>query len=116
MWLATQHGFYATVQQEGAYHVRSQRRGDLANLKKQVELAGGIEEGTDVEYPFCVVVTKPEFIAIMNFLAEDLNYENFKAQIHRSPDQNHKTSSYIFIWSEMARLQKKQQRQSEDAG
>jgi hypothetical protein len=102
MWLMTKYGFYSIVQkQTGEYHVRSRERQDIENLMPHLGLAQGeIIESERSDYAFRIIVKKEDVEAILKFLGETIDYDNFKAKIDKTPDQNHKP--YHEVWGILA--------------
>lgn len=105
MWLMTKYGFYSIVQKKpNEFHVRSREKADLENLVKYVPLSEAeVSSSLSADYAYRIVVGKEEVLAILNFLGNTLDYDNFKDMIHRTPNQTHKHNSYADIWSIMAR-------------
>jgi hypothetical protein len=103
MWLMTKYGFYSIVQkQPGEFHVRSRERQDIENLIAGVPLPQAkVVESSHNDYAFRVVVRQPEVLAILGFLGESLDYDNFKNKIDRTADQKHKP--YHEVWGVLAR-------------
>ena len=102
MWLMTKYGFYSIVQkQPGEYHVRSRERNDIENLMDQVPLAQvQVIESKHSDYAFRIIVKKEDVLAILKFLGETIDYDNFKDKIDETPDQKHKP--YYEIWDILA--------------
>ena len=98
MWLMTKYGFYSIVQkQPGEYHVRSRERKDIENLVTRLPLAQvQIIETKRSDYAFRIIVKKEDVMAIMKFLGETIDYDNFKNKIGQTPDQRHKP--YHEVW------------------
>lgn len=102
MWLMTKHGFYSVVQKKpGIYHVRARERRDLLNLTGPGGPLSGepIHQGSS-DYPYRVIVGAVEVRRLMEFLAQALDYPNFKAEIHKRPDQRRKP--YYRVWDILA--------------
>ena len=102
MWLMTKYGFYSIVQkQPGEYHVRSRERKDIENLMTRLPLAQvRIIESKSSDYPFRIIVKKEDVEAIMKFLGETIDYDNFKNKIDQTRDQRHKP--YHEVWRILA--------------
>lgn len=102
MWLMTKYGFYSIVQKRrGIYHIRAREAGDLGILTAPGgPLAGErILEGQS-DYPYRVIVGAVEVRRLMEFLAQSLDYSNFKAEIDRQPHQQRKP--YHRVWALLA--------------
>lgn len=102
MWLMTKHGFYSIVERRpGEFHVRSRERQDIENLVARVPLQDTkIFDTPDADYAVRVVVDRDTVRTIMAFLAETLDYPNFKAKVDATPDQAKKP--YHKVWAVMA--------------
>jgi hypothetical protein len=102
MWLMTKVGFYSIVQkQPGEYHVRSRERKDIENLMTQLPLDQvQIIESKSRDYAFRIIVKKEDVEAILKFLGETINYDNFKNKVDQTPDQKHKP--YHEVWGILA--------------
>lgn len=102
MWLMTKYGFYSIVQkQPGEYHVRSRDRKDIENLVTRLLLAKvQIIESKSSDYAFRIIVKKEDVEAILKFLGETIDYDNFKDKIDQTPDQKHKP--YHEVWGILA--------------
>ncbi|MGE5551494.1 MAG: hypothetical protein ACM3ZC_13360 [Bacteroidota bacterium] len=102
MWLMTKHGFYSIVQKApGTYHVRAREKRDLQNLINRVRVPlGRIIETRKADYRYRLLVDGDTLLRIMEFLGDSINYDNFKAEIARTPDQARKP--YHQVWSILA--------------
>lgn len=105
MWVFTKDGFFSVVQkheQAGTQMltIRARNRSDLVKAKK----AMGIKRckiiskgGTD--YEFRMVLPKIKWAAYLNQQTIDLDYENFKNEVHKI---DHKRAGiYSRVWSEL---------------
>lgn len=102
MWLMTRHGFYSIVRKaDGRYHVRSRERRDLENLVERVPLPEAkILESRTADYAVRILAGAPDVAAILRFLGDTIDYDNFKARVERTPDQAHKP--YHEVWQVLA--------------
>ena len=102
MWLMTKFGFYSIVlKDEGQFHIRSREKIDIENLVRQVPLMDvEIFESSNADYRFRVIVGSKELHAVLEFLGNELDYDNFKGCIDRTPEQSHKP--YHEVWSVLA--------------
>jgi len=98
----TKYGFYSIVQKEpGVYHIRSRERKDIENLVENVPLPEAeIMESNLTDYAVRVIVEKENVLAVLKFLGENLDYDNFKAKIDRTSNQRHKP--YHEVWQVLA--------------
>ena len=102
MWLMTKYGFYSIVQKQlGEFHVRAREKKDLENLIQEIPLSDAkILESRTTDYAYRIIVKKEDVLAILHFLGETLDYDNFKDKINRTPDQKHKP--YHKVWGVIA--------------
>lgn len=103
MWLMTKYGFYSIVEKyPGEFHVRSREVKDLDNLIAGVPLPGAqIRTSQETDYLARIIVKKGDVQKILAFLADNIDYSNFKDKIDRTPDQAHKP--YHEVWGVLAR-------------
>lgn len=103
MWLMTKYGFYSFVQkQPEEFHVRSRERKDIENLVEGVPLPEAeVVESSHNDYAFRIVVGQRDVLAILEFVGETLDYDNFKNKIARTADQQNKP--YHEVWSVLAK-------------
>jgi hypothetical protein len=63
--------------------------------------AGGwVIESNHSDYAFRIIVKKEDVEAILKFLGETIDYDNFKDKIDQTPDQKHKP--YHGVWRILA--------------
>jgi hypothetical protein len=112
MWLATKYGFYSIVQKRDGYidkqlyQVRARVRRDLENLLELTKLDREILAWPKADYRYRFLASFQDLIAIMNSLAESLDYDDFKATITKRKDQSAKLTAYHDLWRNLAQLQK----------
>jgi hypothetical protein len=102
MWLMTKHGFYSIVERKpDEFHIRSREAGDLQNLVYRIPLEGcNVIHTPEADYAARIVTDRETVNRVMQFLAETLDYPNFKGRIDSSADQRHKP--YHEVWGVMA--------------
>jgi hypothetical protein len=102
MWLMTKHGFYSVVEKRpGEFHIRARERADLDNLVARVPLPGArVIDTPEADYHHRLVVDREAVRRIMAFLADTLDYANFKSQVDILPDQRNKP--YHRVWTVLA--------------
>ncbi len=102
MWLMTKHGFYSIVEKKpDEFHIRSRERRDLQNLLDKVPLTGRLIIDTpDADYAARIVTDRDTVRMVMEFLANSLDYGNFKGKIDATSGQRHKP--YHDVWNVMA--------------
>jgi hypothetical protein len=122
MWIFTKHGFFSAVcarQGDGRHGqpvdtdrimVRGRVRSHLEALKERFpDLLGQCEirEFAGTDYAYRLFVDKPVWSQVLAGLAEETDYDNFKAEVAR-----HQGSGGAYyhslpeVWSVMNRLQK----------
>jgi hypothetical protein len=102
MWLMTKFGFFSIVRKdEGRFHIRSREKIDIENLVRLVPLPDAeIFESSNADYRFRVIVGSKELHAVLEFIGNELDYDNFKDCIDRTPGQSHKP--YHEVWGVLA--------------
>ena len=122
MWVFTTYGFFSAVcarKGNGKYGqpvdpdrimIRARLRSHLdALLKRFPELLGGIEiqTFTGTDYAFRIFVAKPAWAAVLAALAEETDYDNFKAEValHQGKDGKAYEKSLHDVWDVMYGLQ-----------
>lgn len=102
MWLMTKHGFYSIVEKKPAeFHLRSRERQDLQNLVDRAPLPEcTVIDTPDADYAARIVTDRDTVRIVLAFLADSLDYSNFKGKIDSTTDQHHKP--YHEVWGVMA--------------
>jgi hypothetical protein len=102
MWLMTKYGFYSIVQKRpGIYHVRAREVHDLYHLIDFVPLPGREVRFTGTnDYLARLILNKEELDRVMTFLSNNIDYDNFKDKIDKTPEQRRKP--YHKIWQVLA--------------
>jgi len=111
MWLATVSGFYSVVrdqQRKGGVLVRARAKADIDNLyrrfgKRFRMTRPKADESRD--YRWRIAMKKRDWVKIVAQLAMEIDYTNFKDEVHKRPDQDNKHSAYLAVWSAMMRVQ-----------
>ena len=119
MWLFTQHGFYSVVcardlqgdptrVDPNTFMVRARSRRHLELLQKRFpQLASAaIDETTDTDYRFRIVVAKPVWIEVTQELAAEIDYGNFKDRAHGRSGDDKYVDALHDVWAVMERLQR----------
>lgn len=106
MWLATKFGFYSIVQtknREDLFMVRARAEKDLLNLKEKILFLHNrkIKRTEDSDYMFRMFLDKPEVDILMIFMSNNIDYSNFKDEVHNIKNQRDKVPFYMRIWSVM---------------
>ena len=115
MWLFTRNGFYSVVQDkkdERLIQLRARIKDDLENLfafaAKELKIAlPAIISTPQADYAYRVVVERTVWIKLASALAEEIDYCNFKDEVHGEHDRD---DAYLGVWSEMHQLQQKRRR------
>ena len=122
MWLFTQYGFFSAVcaregdgsrsnaVDEGRVMVRARLRGHLESLISRFpEELGGLEimETPETDYRYRLFVDKAVWMRVLQFLGEELDYDNFKSKVGRNLDAvgDEYYHSLHDVWDTMQRLQ-----------
>jgi hypothetical protein len=122
MWIFTKHGFYSAVcarQGDGRHGqpvdpdrimVRARVRGHLEALKKRFPhliSTSDIQDSVGTDYAYRLFLQKSAWKQVLAGLAEDTNYDNFKAEVaqHRGPASAAYQHSPHEVWSVMHKLQ-----------
>ncbi len=119
MWLFTQYGFYSVVcarvlqgdptrVDPNTFMVRARRRRHLELLQKRFpQLASAvINETTDTDYRFRIVVPRPVWIEVTQELAAEIDYGNFKDRAHSRSGDDKYVDALHDVWAVMERLQR----------
>lgn len=139
MWIASKHGWFSIVNKStkgadtmvematvASIKIRARSRRDLDKLisfakakdPRRAQTFGldqiEIEDTTSKDYCCQASVTAIQLSAIMEHIALDVDYPNFKEMIGDTPDQADKQSYYHDIWGIMFRYQMSQM--DEDLG
>lgn len=131
MWLCSKHGFFSVKRDaEDRYFIRARVRQDLVNLcgelrdvlgvepagpvlvRLKSELPGpspldgaeAIQDWSTADYRYRLIVSKQALDAIFQFLADGIDYPNFKSEVARHPDQQRHLPLYQKVWETMAGL------------
>jgi len=119
MWLFTQYGFYSVVcardllgdptrVDPNTFMVRARSRRHLELLQTRFpQLASAaIDETTDTDYRFRIVVPKPVWIEVSQELAAEIDYGNFKDRAHSRSGDDKYVDALHDVWAVMERLQR----------
>ena len=110
MWLITPVGFFSVVRkptdiQDKTLTVRSRVRADLEALKTQyLPELGAIQESQVNDYRFRATASQAAVAAAMARLVENLDYANFKDEVHRQQGAP-RARLYHDVWATLHRLQ-----------
>jgi hypothetical protein len=123
MWVFTRHGFFSAVcaRKGSGQHgqpvdperimVRARLRGHLEALKARFsDLLGPceVQEFAGTDYAFRIFVAKSVWSQVLAGLAEETNYDNFKAEVarHQGKAGGAYERSLHDVWSVMHKLQR----------
>lgn len=118
MWIATNIGFFSVVvKQEGpkameVVHIRGRVWEDLDNLRRFIQVREDAKSAPDIhpgqlkvlnshpgsDYPYRMIFPKSALPVVLGMLAESVTYDNFKREIHCTPDQSEKSAAYGGLW------------------
>lgn len=113
MWLCTKLGFYSIVRKApDEFHVRARCERDLVNLRKAVEkrlhkpaARWKIHRSEPADYRFRIVISAVSLQGVMQTLAQELDYSNFKGIISATEDQREKLPIYSDFHHDMEQFQ-----------
>ncbi|HEY7156158.1 MAG TPA: hypothetical protein VH575_19490 [Gemmataceae bacterium] len=121
MWLFTKYGFFSAVcaRQDDGKHgrsvdptrimVRARVRKHLEELQQRFpELIGDCKVGEFIgsDYTYRIFVGKPIWTKVLVGLNEEIDYDNFKAEVESLRGKDPYERSLHNVWSVMYRLQK----------
>lgn len=110
MWLMTPVGFFSVVRKPTDVEletltVRARVRSDLEALKaRYLPELGAIQEGRVNDYRFRAVAPKVAVARAIAQLTQDLDYSNFKDEVHRQQGAP-RARLYHDVWATLHRLQ-----------
>ena len=109
MWFITSIGFFSIVRKpedvaSGTLTVRARVRGDLEALRKACPELGEIEESPHNDYRFRARGPKATVGAALARLAEEIDYDNFKAAVGARQGCE-RAEVYHGVWDVLYRLQ-----------
>ena len=110
MWLFTKFGFYSIVQDQqnkAIFKVRARKKSDIEALKKHVLILSECPIHCDkkADYWFRIFINPIQLQQLMLFLANSLDYFNFKESIYLNKTQNDKLEAYHQVWDVMYEYQ-----------
>lgn len=114
MWLVTKYGFFSVVahpQDHDLVQVRARSRDDLVQLRGFAEGRGidvpGIVMTSTVDYDYCcrIFMPRPEWTRLGGALATEIDYTNFKWQVHGEPARD---AAYLQMWAIMRAYQEQE--------
>jgi hypothetical protein len=97
----TRIGFFSIVTKSASeWQVRSRSKQDLQDLLHLCpEVGSAILDTPGRDYPYRIIVTRPDLDIVMLALAETVTYPNFKDAAARAPGQRQKP--YHEVWAIM---------------
>jgi hypothetical protein len=108
MWIASKLGFFSVVRKSAdEFHIRARVRNDLDNLVRAGFPAAVVPSYPGSDYHWRILATAAQMPQLWQLLGESVDYDNFKSEIGRTPDQREKLHAYHEIWSIMHRLQER---------
>jgi hypothetical protein len=123
MWIFTKYGFYSAVrarQGDGVHGagldptrvmVRSRLRAHLDALKERFpDLLGDreVRESNGTDYRWRIFVDQARWAEVTAALAADIDYGNFKDEVHRVHGHDNYERALHHVWSVMYELQHRQ--------
>ena len=115
MWLFTRYGFFSVVRatdEPGCVQVRARVADDLEQLRsfsasRLAATLPSVVSTPHADYAYRVIVPQPLWAKLSTALAEDIDYSNFKSEVHSEPDRD---AAYLQVWAAMNDLQRKRKR------
>ena len=112
MWLFTKRGFYSIIRKsDGEWHVRARVKEDLESLNRLVGAGHTIHTTPDADYRYRIVCRGEDARKMIEVLAADIDYSNFKARICSTPDQADRLAMYNEIWGMLYGFQQWREKQ-----
>jgi hypothetical protein len=111
MWCATVIGFFSVVrdrQTKGRVLVRARAKADIMNLYRRFSRRFKMTPPRSDEtrdYRWRISMRKKDWVKIVARLASEIDYTNFKDEVHKRSDQANKHSAYLSVWSALLRVQ-----------
>jgi hypothetical protein len=106
MWLCTKYGFYSIVQKaKDEFHIRGRVKNDLDNIVRLMGWDKPVHTSKNADYRYRVICNQAEAAALLQRMAMEIDYGNFKNRIHDTPDQKDKCHAYSEIWGIMYGVQ-----------
>jgi hypothetical protein len=120
MWLFTKYGFFSVVNSRRGFGefnqpvdpdrlmIRSRSRKHLEHLQERFPTLKDrqIETFPGSDYPFRIFVEKSVWAEVMQELAEELDYDNFKGAVAKEPNSSDYEECLHDVWAIMRRLEK----------
>jgi len=119
MWLFTQYGFYSVVcardlqgnpsrVDPNTLMVRARSRRHIESLQKRFPQLASLPIGDtpNTDYRFRIVVPKPVWVEVVQELASEVDYGNFKDRAHSQSGDDRYVDALHDIWEVMERLQR----------
>ena len=112
MWIFTVIGCFSVVrdrEKRGGVLVRARAKADIYNLyrkfsKKHRMTPPRSDESRD--YRWRLSMRRADWVKIVARLANEIDYTNFKDEVHKRSDQANKHSAYLSVWSALLRVQR----------
>lgn len=108
MWLFTTIGFFSltrSVEEPDKMQFRARVPEDLEALQSVAGIGERIIETPEADYRWRIVVDPEVAQAAVGILVGMITYSNFKAEVHRNPDQDHKSDALLTVWGAMREVQ-----------
>jgi len=107
MWICSTYGFFSIIRTSpNEYHIRARVKKDLENIRDAINLVKEISVSDDADYRYRLVVGGEVYKTLLQLLVRSVDYDNFKAKIAMTEDQQEKLQAYHEIWQIMHGLQK----------
>jgi hypothetical protein len=108
MWLATKFGFFSVVQNTNPTRRKDEVVAVRARVKRDLQLLGKamwkfpapIVTLKNSDYRYRIEIAANELQNLMTLLAAEVDYDNFKGMIGKSPTQKDKLPGYHEMWQQ----------------
>lgn len=104
MWMMTRYGMYSVVinpdDPDFEVQIRARVRKDLEDLQQRYGAllrAYQIHETPNADYAYRMFIPQHEFALLAFYLASDIDYTNFKAEVERV--NPHRAAVYQRVWA-----------------
>ncbi len=117
MWLFCKAGYFSIVCKEGGpddLQVRARVRQDLEALRQLCPQLGPTVETPHGDYRYRAMAKRQDLAPAIAQMVLDLDYANFKDEIHHLTGDARRMDAYHAIWGTLARWQETEARRGRD--
>jgi len=109
VWIFTRNGFCSVVQHKHASTVlivRCRCKEDADKLRRACN-GTAVQDTPESDYRYRFLADRKEFAAFAAKLVEEIDYPNFKDEVHAVDPSKERSEAYLEVWSSMYNLQQK---------